>query len=74
MPWTLDAEPGQMARVYVRFRDKNGNESVGTEVGMIWYRPQEDIQLYLPYVLNGFSGRAYLPGSSLVCNIVLCAR
>jgi hypothetical protein len=52
--WTLAAEPGQLAQVYVRFRDKNGNESVGTEVGMIWYRPQEDAEIYLPLVLTGF--------------------
>jgi hypothetical protein len=54
VPWTLDAEPGQMARVYVRFRDKHGNESVGTEVGMIWYRPQGGGKIYLPLVLNGY--------------------
>jgi hypothetical protein len=52
-PWTLKAQPGELARVYVRFKDKHGNESVGTEVGMIWYRPTDEHKLYLPLVMNG---------------------
>ena len=51
---TLEAAPGQIAQVYVRFRDKAGNESVGTEVGMIRYQLQEGAKLYLPLVLNRF--------------------
>jgi hypothetical protein len=54
VPWTLAADPGELARVYVRFRDKNGNPSVGTEVGMIWYQLQEGNELYLPLVLNRY--------------------
>ncbi len=41
MPWALDptTEPGALARVYARFRDAAGNESVGTEVGTIRFEP-----------------------------------
>ncbi len=40
LPWTLaSVPPGGIARVYVRFRDAAGNESVATEVGQIVYDP-----------------------------------
>lgn len=40
VPWSLAAtESGEIVYVYARFRDQNGNESVGTEVGTIIYQP-----------------------------------
>ncbi len=40
VPWSLAAtESGEIASVYARFRDQNGNQSVGTEVGSIIYQP-----------------------------------
>jgi hypothetical protein len=47
--WQLDGIPGEVANVYVRFRDENDNESVNPEVGMILY---EGIPVYLPVVLR----------------------
>jgi hypothetical protein len=48
IPWMLDvAKPGDVGRVYVRFRDAAGNESIGTTVAMITYQP---LQIYLPVV------------------------
>ncbi len=49
VPWTLGGLPEAVNRVYVRFRDQNGNESVGTEVGMILYDPHT---MYLPMLLK----------------------
>lgn len=51
-PWLLDAAPGRVATVYARFRDDAtpANQSVGTEVAMILYRPP---MIYLPLVLKG---------------------
>ncbi len=49
VPWQLDAPPGQVASVYVRFRDENANESVNPEVGMILY---EATGVYLPLILR----------------------
>jgi hypothetical protein len=37
IPWVLDADRGEIAHVYARFRDKSYNESVGTEMSMILY-------------------------------------
>jgi hypothetical protein len=48
VPWQLDAGPGELAMVYVRFRDKAENESVGSEVGMIYYMHS----IYLPLTVN----------------------
>lgn len=49
VPWQLAGQPGEMSHVYVRFRDENLNESVGTEVGTILYNPN---LIYLPIVLR----------------------
>ncbi len=48
MPWTLVAERGEVATVYVMFRDEAANESVGPEVGMILYTHA----IYLPVILR----------------------
>ncbi len=50
--WMLNAAPGEVARVYARFRDdaSPANESVGTELAMILYRPPS---IYLPLILKG---------------------
>ena len=50
VPWELAGQPGELAHVYVRFRDQNLNESVGTEVGTILYNAN---LIYLPVVLRG---------------------
>jgi hypothetical protein len=47
VPWQLVANPGEVAQVYVRFRDANDNESVAPEVGVILYDP---VTVYLPLV------------------------
>ncbi|MCP5521327.1 MAG: VWA domain-containing protein [Verrucomicrobiales bacterium] len=41
LAWQLNPETpaGTFAKVYGRFKDSSGNESVGTEVAMILYRP-----------------------------------
>jgi hypothetical protein len=44
-PWVLDAELGEIATVYVRFRDQSNNESVGTEMDKILY---DNWKIYLP--------------------------
>jgi hypothetical protein len=49
VPWVLGGAPNALNHVYVRFRDVNGNESVGTEVGVILYDPHT---MYLPMVLK----------------------
>jgi hypothetical protein len=49
VPWQLDANPGEVASVYVRFRDAHSNESVSPEVGVILYDP---FVIYLPLVVN----------------------
>jgi hypothetical protein len=49
VPWQLAGQPGEMAHVYVRFRDENLNESVGTEVGTILYNPN---LIYLPIIVR----------------------
>jgi hypothetical protein len=45
VPWTLEAMGGELAKVYVSFKDENGNESVTPEVGVILY---EKYLIYLP--------------------------
>jgi hypothetical protein len=45
IPWTLVAEPGEIARVYVRFHDEAGNETAAVKVAMIHYLP---VVYYLP--------------------------
>jgi len=49
VPWTIAAGPGELARVYVRFKDDHGNESVGTEVGVITYAPYAS---YMPVIMK----------------------
>jgi len=48
VPWTLDAEPGEWARVYARFRDSAGNES-DTAVGLVRYGMA---RVFLPLVVR----------------------
>ena len=48
VPWTLDAQLGEVATVYLLFRDEADNESVGPEAGMILYT----YPLHLPIVLK----------------------
>ena len=48
-PWVLDAEPGEIATVYARFRDQSDNETVGTEMDMILY---DHWRIYLPLVFK----------------------
>jgi hypothetical protein len=48
--WTLDAQRGEFATVYVLFLDEADNESVGPEVGMILYT----YPVYLPLVLKAY--------------------
>ncbi len=43
--WELDAELGEIATVYARFRDGSNNETVGTEMDMILY---DNWRIYLP--------------------------
>ncbi|MBP1704194.1 MAG: hypothetical protein H6Q38_3301, partial [Chloroflexi bacterium] len=48
--WNLALpKPGELAHVYVRFRDLAGNESVGITVGMIVYQPYE---IRLPLIMK----------------------
>jgi hypothetical protein len=49
VPWTLGGPPNALNYVYVKFRDDNANESVGTEVGVILY---EQYTTYLPMILK----------------------
>lgn len=49
VPWELDATTPGLAHVYVRFRDAAGNESIGTEVGSIYFQPNV---VYLPVMLR----------------------
>jgi hypothetical protein len=50
-PWTVAPGARGLARVYVRFRDDFGNESVGTEVGQIVVTGIGDEQfIYLPII------------------------
>jgi hypothetical protein len=48
VPWRLAAQRGEVARVYARFRDTAGNESVAPEIGMILY----PYGSYLPLVIR----------------------
>jgi hypothetical protein len=52
VPWTLEASPGELAQVYVLFKDESDNESVGPTIGSILYSPQ---QIFLPLVLRSAS-------------------
>ena len=47
--WTLEANPGELAQVYVLFKDTSDNESVGPTIGSI-YRHGEKV--YLPLALR----------------------
>jgi hypothetical protein len=51
VPWTLGGAPDALNFVYVKFRDDNNNESVGSEVGVILYDP---FTSYLPIVLKAY--------------------
>ncbi len=51
LPWTLAATESGYTHVYARFRDDQGNESIGTEVGTIWYEHQEWLT-YLPITVK----------------------
>jgi hypothetical protein len=50
VPWHLEAELGEVATVYVLFRDTAENESVGPETGMILYT----YPIFLPIVLRAY--------------------
>ena len=50
LPWTLEAGVGQVARVYVLFKDGADNES-NVEVGQILYAPALT-NIYLPLVMR----------------------
>jgi hypothetical protein len=50
LPWSLEVERGQMATVYVLFRDGADNESVAPETDSVIYVNA----LYLPVVLNAY--------------------
>ena len=50
LPWTLDAERGQVATVYALFRDGARNESVAPEAARILYA----FPTYLPLVLRAY--------------------
>ena len=49
VPWVLDAELGEIAAVYARFRDKSDNETVGTEMDRILYGGW---RVYLPIIIR----------------------
>ena len=51
VPWTMDANPGELAQVYVLFKDTADNESVGPAIGAILYDPE---LVYLPLVLRNY--------------------
>jgi len=48
-PWTLSASPGEIAQVYVLFKDTSDNESVGPTIGSIFYEP---FVIYAPIVIK----------------------
>jgi hypothetical protein len=52
VPWTLSASTGvgEVAKVYVIFKDENDNVSSGVELGQIVYAPE---LIFLPVVPNG---------------------
>jgi len=50
VPWTLGGPPNALNFVYVKFRDDNANESVGAEVGVIFYGYFN----YLPIVIKAY--------------------
>ena len=47
VPWTLVGTLNQLNFVYARFKDVHGNETVGTETGVILYNPY---QILLPLI------------------------
>lgn len=47
--WTLEASFGELAQVYVLFKDASDNESVGPAIGSIYWAAQK---IYLPLVLR----------------------
>jgi hypothetical protein len=49
VPWVLGGPPNAVNQVYARFRDTSDNETVGTEVGLIFYDPDT---IYLPIVIR----------------------
>ena len=52
VPWKLSSSSnyGDVAKVYVRFKDENDNETVGVELGQIIYAPEV---IMLPLVSRG---------------------
>jgi hypothetical protein len=52
VPWTLEASPGEIAQVYVLFKDDADNESVGPSIGMIQYAAPAQQKTYLPLVMR----------------------
>jgi hypothetical protein len=52
VPWTMDASPGELAKVYALFKDDADNESVGPSIGHIYYNPGELHKTYLPMILK----------------------
>ena len=47
IPWKLDADPGEIGTVYVRFRDKSGNLSISPESDSILF---QFVLQYLPLI------------------------
>ncbi|MGC9397072.1 MAG: hypothetical protein ACP5J4_19690 [Anaerolineae bacterium] len=54
IPWTLDASFGELAEVYVLFKDTAANESVGPAIGAILYVEPPLKYIYLPLVLRNY--------------------
>lgn len=50
--WTLEASSGELAQVYVLFKDASDNESVGPTIGSIYYADPLHQKLYLPLALR----------------------
>ena len=49
VPWTLEASGGELAQVYVLFKDTSDNESVGPTIGSIYLAQR---RIYLPLALR----------------------
>jgi len=54
VPWTMDANYGDLAQVYVLFKDTASNEAVGPSIGSILYVALPQQKIYLPLVLRDF--------------------
>jgi hypothetical protein len=51
VPWRLSAGPGQLAQVYVLFKDTSENESVGPTIGSILY-DRDEFLIYAPIMIK----------------------